>query len=115
MANVGMRAPGGFKREQWRDFVLARIQRIEAVKPAGQLPADSEWNERIQIRLVPASNLSASQRATVEREFNMTNGCLQVCLPRAMLIYAKRRWGLERPGARFGIGSAIKLSFQRRS
>jgi hypothetical protein len=89
-----------FERCEWRDFVLARILVVRADEPAGDLPIDVDWEHMVQVRLVPASHLSPPQQASVEREFAMTDGCLVVRLPRAMLIYAYRRWGLDRPGAR---------------
>ncbi|MBU2582431.1 MAG: WYL domain-containing protein [Alphaproteobacteria bacterium] len=89
-----------FERCAWRDFVLARILAVRAEEPAGDLPVDVDWEDMVEVRLLPASHLSPSQKASVEREFAMTDGCLVVRLPRAMLIYAKQRWGLDRPGAR---------------
>lgn len=93
-----------FERCRWRDFVLARILAIHGQEPAGDLPVDAEWEDIVELQLFPAAHLSPSQRASVEREFAMTDGCLVVRLPRAMLIYANRRWGIDRPGARLETG-----------
>lgn len=89
-----------YERRAWRDFVLARIIAIAAEEPAGDLPPDVEWDETIDLVLRPAKHLSDSQRRSIERELAMTNGRLAVRMPRAMKIYAVRRWGLDRPGAR---------------
>jgi hypothetical protein len=89
-----------FERHEWRDFVLARIQKIHAVEPVNELPTDDAWRQMVQVTLRPAANLSPAQVAAVEREFGMKKGLLQVRLPQAMLIYAKRRWGTDRPDAR---------------
>ena len=88
-----------YERCEWRDFVLARIIAIHASEPAGELPTDTDW-QMVDITLQPAGHLSSSQRASVEREFAMTDGRLIVRIPRATRIYAVRRWGLDRPDAR---------------
>ncbi|MDX2308769.1 MAG: WYL domain-containing protein [Hyphomicrobium sp.] len=92
-----------FKRLEWRDFVLARILAIHDEEPASDLPVDTDWEEMVELQLSPASHLSPSQRVSVEREFAMTDGCLVVQMRRAMLIYARRRWGLDRPDARLAV------------
>jgi hypothetical protein len=89
-----------FEREQWRDFVLARIKAIYAEEQAGELPADVAWQELVEVVLRPAEHLSPSQMAAVEREFGMKEGRLLVRLPRAMLIYARRRWDVDRADSR---------------
>lgn len=89
-----------FERLEWRDFVLARIKLIRAAMPAGELPPDFAWAELVEVALQPADHLSPSQMASVEREFGMKGGHLIIRIPRAMLIYARRRWGLDRPDSR---------------
>jgi hypothetical protein len=89
-----------YERQEWRDFVLARVTLIHAGEPAGELPDDTEWNESIELVLRPARRLSPGQRASVAREFAMIDGRLSVRVPRALRIYAIRRWGLDRPESR---------------
>jgi hypothetical protein len=89
-----------YKRREWRDFVLARITKIRVSEPTGELPPDMDWHQIVKIIMRPASYLSETQKASVAREFAMKNGRLTVSLPRAMRLYALRRWALDRPGAR---------------
>ena len=89
-----------FQRHEWRDFVLARIAVILAAEPAGELPVDREWDETIELNIRPAARLSKGQQESVKREFAMVGGTLSITLPRAMRIYAVRRWGLDRADSR---------------
>ena len=89
-----------YEHNEWRDFVLARIAAIDAAEPAGQLPRDGEWEDAYRLVLKPAEGLSKGQRATVIREYAMQAGRLVITVPRAMRLYAIRRWGLDRPATR---------------
>jgi len=89
-----------FRESSWKDFVLARVIELGEAADAGELPEDSEWIERVELVLAPSDQLSKGQRASVVREFGMQGGALRVTLPRAMRLYALRRWGLDRPDSR---------------
>jgi hypothetical protein len=89
-----------YEHNEWRDFVLARVAAIDAVEPAGQLPRDRDWEDAYRLVLKPAEGLSKGQRVTVIREYAMQAGRLVVTIPRAMRLYAIRRWGLDRPTTR---------------
>jgi hypothetical protein len=89
-----------YREQQWKDFVLARILDIKDVEAAELLPPDADWIETVTLVLSPAEHLSKGQKASVMREFAMRNGRLAVTVPRAMKIYAVRRWGLDSPEAR---------------
>ncbi len=89
-----------FMREEWRDFVLARILAIHETKAAGELPPDVAWEKTVRLRLRPARHLSDSQKAAVAREFAMSRGRLDIALPMPLIPYARVRYGLDRPGAR---------------
>ncbi len=92
-----------YKHGEWRDFVLARVSAIHASEPAGELPADVEWNDVIELVLKPAPELSQTQKSTVIQEYAMNYGRLIVRIPKAMQLYAIRRWGLDRPESRLQI------------
>jgi hypothetical protein len=92
-----------YERNEWRDFVLARIASIHDAEPAGPLPRDSDWEDTYRLVLKPAQGLSKGQRATVIREYAMKAGRLVVTIPRAMRLYAIRRWGLDRSTTRLEI------------
>jgi predicted DNA-binding transcriptional regulator YafY len=89
-----------YEHNEWRDFVLARIAAIHGAEPAGTLPRDNDWDDAHRLVLKPAEGLSKGQRATVIREYAMKAGRLVVTIPRAMRLYAIRRWGLDRPTTR---------------
>ena len=92
-----------YEHNEWRDFVLARIAAIDEAEPAGQLPRDRDWEDAYRLVLKPAEGLSKGQRATVIREYAMQAGRLVVTIPRAMRLYAIRRWGLDRPTTRLNM------------
>jgi hypothetical protein len=92
-----------YENGEWRDFVLARISSIHESEPAGSLPPDKDWDETIDLVLQPAAELSKAQKATVVREYAMKAGRLVVKIPRAMRLYAIRRWGLDRPTTRMQV------------
>lgn len=89
-----------YEHSEWRDFVLARMAAIDAAEPAGQLPRDRDWEDAYRLVLKPAEGLSKGQRASVIREYAMQAGRLVITIPRAMRLYAIRRWGLDRPTTR---------------
>lgn len=89
-----------YEHNEWRDFVLARIAAIYEAGPTGQLPRDRDWEDAYRLVLRPADGLSKGQRTTVMREYAMQAGRLVVTIPRAMRLYAVRRWGLDQPATR---------------
>lgn len=103
MASAGTRVAGATEHNEWRDFVLARITAFHESAPAVPLPRDNDWEDAYRVVLKPAEGLSKGQRATVVREYAMKAGQLVVAIPRAMRLYAIRRWGLDRPTTRLTI------------
>lgn len=92
-----------YRESNWKDFVIARVLELGEASDAGELPRDTEWEERVELVLTPSDQLSKGQRASVVREFGMQGGALRVTLPRAMRLYALRRWGLDRPDSRLAV------------
>lgn len=97
-----------YREQQWKDFVLARILDVTEAEAAELLPPDSDWSETVTLVLLPADHLSKGQKASVMREFAMRSGRLVATVPRAMKIYAVRRWGLDRPEARLRLVGAVE-------
>jgi hypothetical protein len=85
-----------YTRQEWRDFVLARILSIRGSEPAGSLPDDAEWLTSVTLVLRPAARFSDAQRAAISREYAIGREGLRITIPLAMRIYAIRRWGLDR-------------------
>ncbi|MGD0960030.1 MAG: hypothetical protein ABSB19_09505 [Methylomonas sp.] len=49
--------------------------------------ADTSWNTKVEIILEPSSKLSVSQRAIVERDYQMENGCLIIEIRECLVYY----------------------------
>ncbi|WP_031438540.1 WYL domain-containing protein [Methylobacter tundripaludum] len=49
--------------------------------------ADTNWNTKVDIILEPSSQLSDSQRAIVERDYQMENGCLIIEMRECLVYY----------------------------
>lgn len=82
------------KREDFRDFLLSRIDRTpkpcdEEAPEAGN---DCLWQERISLTLIPNLLLSDSQKALVERDFAMPEGRLQLTVRKALAHYTLQRF-----------------------
>lgn len=82
------------KREDFRDFLLSRIDRTP--KPcderAPKAESDCLWQEKISLTLIPNLLLSDSQKALVERDFAMPEGCLQLTVRKALAHYTLQRF-----------------------
>jgi predicted DNA-binding transcriptional regulator YafY len=82
------------KRQDFRDFLLSRIDRtpkpcVESTPPA---ESDSLWNEKITLTLLPNTLLSDAQKALVERDFGMPEGRLQLTVRKALAHYTLQRY-----------------------
>ena len=77
----------------YRDFLLSRISDPQTSKAAykGSEP-DGLWNENVTFELVPNPNLSDPQRALVQRDFCMADGCLSITVRKALAHYALLRY-----------------------
>lgn len=94
--------------QDYRDFVLSRMaipsgSKIIQERPAGDLPPDQEWNNAVELVLVPAASLSVAQAAAIRREYGFDQAALTVRIRQALLFYALRRWGLDRQDSRLSI------------
>lgn len=92
-----------YRDSAWKDFVLARILELGEAMPAEEIPADKDWQEVVKLVLVPAEHLSPEQQACLRSEYGMRNGQLQMSMPRALKIYAMRRWELDQPDSRLAV------------
>lgn len=81
-------------RQGFRDFLLSRIDGTP--EPcAEQAPCstlDRDWQERVSVTLVPNQLLSIAQQALVERDFCLTEGCLQIIVRKALAYYTLQRY-----------------------
>jgi hypothetical protein len=74
-----------------------------AQRQAGALPPDQEWNNVVELDLVPAAKLGETQAAAIRREYGFKGKVLAVRVRQALLFYAIRRWGLDRADSRLDI------------
>lgn len=83
----------------FRDLVLTRMERLRPL--ADGLPptleehinADQQWNKEVALKLVPhPAHLHAK---TIERDFGMQHGCLNVTLRAAIAGYVLRQWQVD--------------------
>jgi hypothetical protein len=99
-----------FLHEDYRDFVLTRMAVPANAKslqqrPAGELPIDQEWTNMVELTLTPVAALGAAQAAAIRREYGFKDEVLTIRIRQALLFYAIRRWGLDRPDSRLSISS----------
>lgn len=92
-----------FHHEEWRDYLPVRVSPESSFSTAqiGQeLPRDNDWEELIEIRFRPLSDMSSEQKAAVRLEYGFADEVLSFQIRRSLEFYIDRRWGLNRPGAR---------------
>ena len=92
------------KNEDYRDFVLARMERANwPVEPEGggafRFPmADVEWEEWETLILRPSSKLGEVEQKAIERDYGMRGGKLRYRVRLAMMRYAVDHLRLTVPG-----------------
>ncbi len=80
----------------FKDFVLGRLLTVTDQAPAEADPAqDRLWHQLVLLEIVPHRRLTAPQRAAIERDYGMVEGCLRLTVREALLSYAERRLGLD--------------------
>jgi WYL domain len=82
--------------ERFKDFVLSRILVLgNEIDPGRLASEDVNWSEFFDAVLIPNPKLAESQRETVARDYEMTDGCLRVPVRRALLYYFNKRLRLD--------------------
>ena len=77
-------------RQEFRDFVLTRIERLGRFKPVSFEPEhDLEWSETVKLRLCPHPGLTEEQSQAVQRDYDMREGVreIEVRLALGLLFY----------------------------
>jgi hypothetical protein len=81
---------------RFKDFVLSRILETGNEISAAKKPEeDHQWESVFKVVLVPNPKLAKGQRVTIARDYEMTNGELQVPVRRALLYYFNKRLRLD--------------------
>lgn len=92
-------------REQFRDFVIARMLELEPAAPAGPgAEHDVKWHTPVELVLRPNPRLSTAHQKALELDFGMKDGQVTFSCRQALLFYVLRQLGLhedavERPEA----------------
>lgn len=88
-----------YVRQDYRDFLIARIRAIEAVRPSSTvLMPDRAWTNSVRLILTPHPGLSAAATRVVEDDYGMLNGEAVLECREALLFYLLRQLNLG-PGA----------------
>lgn len=83
-------------RQQFRDFVIARILEITGSEPASASPElDTEWHTPVRLVLAPHPGLAEGHRRVIELDYGMANGEVVLECRQALLFYLLKHLGLE--------------------
>ncbi|QLL64220.1 WYL domain-containing protein (plasmid) [Sinorhizobium mexicanum] len=83
-------------KEDFRDFVLSRIDEIGDTKPVQFDPDhDIEWATKIMLRLRPHRGLSPQQSKTIQLDYGMVDGHLDLEMRASLAFYFIRRMNLD--------------------
>lgn len=86
-------------RQQFRDFVIARILRITGVEAGAVTPEeDAEWHTAVRLILAPHPGLAEGHRRVIELDYGMEGGEAVLECRQALLFYLLKHLGLESQG-----------------
>lgn len=75
-------------RNDFRDFLFSRILGHRSFAQSEFDPKDdSDWNEEIDIVVIPHRKLKPAQQKIIQRDYGMRGGKLKIRVRRAMLFY----------------------------
>ncbi|MFC0804604.1 MULTISPECIES: helix-turn-helix transcriptional regulator [Sinorhizobium] len=82
--------------EDFRDFVLSRIDEIGETKPVQFDPEhDIEWATKVMLRLRPHRGLSPEQSKAIQLDYGMVDGRLDIEMRASLAFYFIRRMNLD--------------------
>ena len=85
-------------RDDFRDFVLTRIDHIRPGPPANFDPADDiEWSTKVELDLRPHPGLTHEQSLAVQRDYSMSDGRRTIEVRLSMAYYFIMRMNLDLP------------------
>jgi predicted DNA-binding transcriptional regulator YafY len=83
-------------RRQFRDFVIARILKIDASTDAYVEPmADEHWARTVELEIAPNPELAGPHRRVIELDYGMVGGKAVLECRQALLFYALKHLGLD--------------------
>lgn len=91
-----------FENNDFRDFVISRIQGVDEARATSISPADDEWwHSHVDLVIRPRYGLTPGQCAAIEVDYGMTKGQLVWRCRKALAFYVIRQlrldWGAELP------------------
>lgn len=87
--------------ESYRDFHLGRFDSLETVSTAGAATTgdmDQDWNERVDLFLVPNPDLSPGEQDLVKADYGMAQGFLRIQGRRSMAHYVLQSYQVPTSG-----------------
>jgi hypothetical protein len=88
-------------REQFRDFVIARMLEVELEDRAGPGPEeDRGWQTPVELVLAPNPKLAKAHQKAVELDYGMSGGQVSLVCRQALLFYVLNHLGLNTEPAR---------------
>jgi predicted DNA-binding transcriptional regulator YafY len=86
------------EHQDYRDYVLGRILSVSRQEPCRADAADDvEWNTFVTLRLIAHPDLSPEQRATIQHDYRLRDGKLELEIRLALAFYFIRRHNLDLP------------------
>lgn len=83
-------------RQQFRDFVIARILSVAGAEAASVSPeADTEWHTVVRLVLAPHPGLAEGHRRVIELDYGMEGGEVVLECRQALLFYLLKHLGLD--------------------
>lgn len=83
-------------RQQFRDFVIARILKIDASADAYvESAADEHWARTVELEIAPNPELAGAHRRVIELDYGMVGGKVVLECRQALLFYALKHLGLD--------------------
>ena len=87
------------ERQEFRDFVLTRIERLGRLKPVVFDPEhDLEWSGTAKLRLCPHPGLTEEQSQAIQRDYDMREGVREIEIRLSLAYYFIRRMNLDLDG-----------------
>ena len=84
------------ERQEFRDFVLTRIERLGRLKPVHFDPEfDLEWSGTAMLRLCPHPGLTEEQSLAIQRDYDMREGVREIEIRLSLAYYFIKRMNLD--------------------
>lgn len=84
------------ERQEFRDFVLTRIERLGKFKSTSfDADHDLEWHRTIKLKLCPHPDLTEEQSQAIQRDYGMQDGVREIRLRISLAYYFIKRMNLD--------------------